>query len=98
MRKSLDDPRVRGIIACFPFCCMLLLEWANCGQLYRMWTEHTSEGQNPYSWMSVGAALVLWMVWYRTFAPEQKVAFWATLVGFCLNTCVWLSVFYWRTQ
>ena len=83
-------------MATFPVVCMFLLEFANLGQLYRMWTERTAEGQNPFSWMSVGLALFLWMVWYRTFVPEQRVAFWATLVGFLLNTAVWISVFYWR--
>jgi hypothetical protein len=79
-----------------PWITVLLLEGANVGQLWRMWTAHSSLGQNPYSWMLVGAALLLWINFYRV--NRLRAALVATLVGVLLNTLVWVSVFYWRAH
>jgi len=85
-----------AIVAKTPIATVLLLEYANIGQLYRMWHEHTAAGQNLWSWISVGIALLFWLNFYRVICPQEKFAFWATVLGFFLNSAVWLTVVYFR--
>jgi len=83
--KKFSDPRV---IAKTPLVTVFLLEFANVGQIYRMWHEHTAAGQNVTSWVSVLLALVLWLNFYRVCCPKEKFAFWATAVGIGMNMTV----------
>lgn len=79
-----------------PILTVLLLEGANIGQIIRMWTERTAEGQNLWSWVSVNIALLLWLNFYLVFNREQKFAIWATAAGVFLNACVIASVIWFR--
>lgn len=79
-----------------PVITLFLLEFANISQLYTMWTTRTSAGQNPIGWISVNAALVLWLLWYLEFTPEKKLAIYATAVGICINAVVIVTTFYFQ--
>jgi hypothetical protein len=84
------------IIGKTPLVTTFLLEYANMGQLWRMWTEHTAAGQSLWSWLSVGMALVLWCNFYRVCCPKERFAFRCTEFGILMNALVCLSVVYWR--
>ena len=79
-----------------PIATTLLLEYANVGQLWRMWHVHSALGQNVWSWLSVHAALWLWWNYYRVMLPNDKYARRATAVGLVLNAAVVLTVVYFR--
>lgn len=71
-----------------------LLEGANVGQLWRMWTQHSALGQNVWSWLSVNIALWLWLNFYRVNVPGglKSWAARATFAGILLNGAVIVSV------
>jgi len=73
-----------------------LLEFANVGQLWRMWTEWTAAGQSVWSWFSVNVALWLWLNFYLVFNADNKFAIWGTRLGIALNTGVILTVLFFR--
>lgn len=77
-----------------PVFAVFMLEAANIGQILRMWTERTADGQSLASWIAVWLALLAWLNLYRV--NELRWAFWATVVGVGLNTCVWLTVIWFR--
>jgi hypothetical protein len=79
-----------------PLLTTLLLEGANVGQLHRMWTERTAEGQSLFAWLMVCAALILWANFFRVCAPDQKWARWASIFGVAMNLSVCLTVTYFR--
>ena len=79
-----------------PLLTTLLLEYANVGQLWRMWTHWTAAGQNLWSWMSVGVALWLWCNFYRLICPDQKFALRCTQLGVLMNALVCLTVLFFR--
>lgn len=89
---KLSDPRV---VEYTPIATTLLLEYANVGQLYRMWREHSALGQNVWSWLAVNAALWLWLNFYVQ-TGNLTWAVRATKVGIALNTAVVLTVAYFR--
>jgi hypothetical protein len=91
--KFWNNPTVVGKT---PLLTTLLLEYANAGQLYRMWTEHTAAGQSMWSWLSVGTALWLWCNFYRVCCPDQKFTLRCTQFGVFMNLLVVLSVAYFR--
>jgi len=86
----------KKIVSYTPPVAIMCLEWANLSQLIRMWTEQTAEGQSLVGWLSVWAALLLWLNFYRVCLPENKLAYWGTVVGLATNTAVWLSVIWFR--
>lgn len=79
-----------------PLITTLLLEMANVGQLWRMWTTWTAAGQSVWSWLSVQAALWLWLNFYLVFNRKNKFAIIGTSVGIALNMLVILSVVFFR--
>lgn len=79
-----------------PLVTTFFLEYANVGQLWRMWREHTAAGQNVWSWVSVWVALWLFLNFYRVCCPKERFAFWATVSGICFNTAVIATVMYFR--
>lgn len=79
-----------------PLITTLLLEFANVGQLWRMWTEWTAAGQSVWSWLSVNIALWLWLNFYLVFNADNKFAIWGTRIGILLNTSVILTVLWFR--
>jgi hypothetical protein len=86
----------KAIVDKTPVATTILLELANIGQLYRMWTTWTSDGQSVYSWLAVNMALWLWFNFYLVFNRANRFAIWGTGVGIGLNTLVLLSVIYFR--
>jgi hypothetical protein len=91
-------PRVR-LTALTPLLTTLLLEWANVGQLWRMWTVKSALGQNVWSWLCVHLALWLWLNFYIVIMPPSKgrtLAVTGTTVGIVLNGAVVLTVAYFR--
>ena len=80
-----NDPAVVGKT---PIVTVMLLEGANLGHIYKMWSQQSSLGQNSLSLLAVGVALVFWMNFYRVNCPGEKFAFWATFVGVMLNCSV----------
>lgn len=83
-------------VAKTPLLTVLLLEGANIGQIYRMWSEFTADGQSLLSWVLVNLALICWGNWYRVLTPSQKWARRCNAIGICLNSLVCLSVIYFR--
>jgi hypothetical protein len=88
--------RNKALVSKTPIITTLLLEYANVGQLLRMWTVRSALGQNLYSWIAVQIALWLWLNFYITMLPEAKFAKWATIAGITLNLAVVLTVAYFR--
>ena len=82
----------KNLVSKTPIITSILLEYANIGQLYRMWAEHSAKGQSIWSWASVGLALWLWLNFYRVMLPNEKFAYRATIIGIILNALVILSV------
>lgn len=85
-------------VARTPMLTVLLLEYANVGQLWRMWHEQSALGQNVWSWVSINAALWLWLNYYRVIVPGglRSAAARATMVGIALNATVILTVAHFR--
>ncbi len=81
-----------------PIITTFLLEYANVGQLWRMWSERSALGQNVWSWIAVQVALWLWLNYYRVVVPggTRSWAFRATVVGCLLNAAVIGTVWYFR--
>lgn len=88
-----NDPK---LVAKTPIATVFLLEYANVGQLVRMWSEGSALGQNIWSWVSVNAALWLWLNFYRVVTPEAVWARRATVAGIVLNGAVIFSVAWFR--
>ena len=93
MSRFWNNPAVVGKT---PLLTTVLLEYANAGQLYRMWTERTAAGQSLWSWMSVGTALWLWCNFYRVCCPKEKFALGCTAFGVFMNGLVIATVIYFR--
>ena len=73
-----------------------LLEVANVSQLIQMWTTWTAAGQSIPGWLCVQGALWIFLNFYRVCVPNEKFAFWGTVVGICMNNAVILTVLYFR--
>lgn len=94
MLHLLNDPKW---VLRTPIISVLLLEAANVQQLWQMWVvDWSADGQSLTAWLSVQAALWLWLNFYRVITPEARWAIWGTRLGIALNNAVCLSVFYWR--
>lgn len=94
--RAIDNPI---LVLRTPIISVALLEAANLQQLVQMWVvDHSAKGQSLTAWLSVQAALWLWLNFYRVLTPEAFWAIWGTRVGITLNMCVVLSVLYWRMQ
>jgi hypothetical protein len=85
-----------SLVSKTPLAAVGLLETANVSQLWRMWSTWTADGQRVVGWVCVNIALVLWLNFYLTFNREQKFAIWGTVVGIAMNTCVILTVLFFR--
>lgn len=81
-----------SIVEKTPVVTTALLESANAGQLWHMWTEWTADGQSLVAWIFVNMALLLWLNFYRVCTPDQKWAFWATAFGVAMNASVIFTV------
>lgn len=80
-----------------PIASVILLEAANLQQLWQMWVvDRSAEGQSVTAWLSVQAALWLWLNFYRVITPQAKWAIRGTQLGLTLNMSVILTVLYWR--
>ena len=53
------------VVSKTPIVTVFLLEAANIGQVIRIWTERSVAGQNLWSWISVGLALLFWLNFYH---------------------------------
>jgi len=82
------------IIGYFPVLSTILIDLANIGHIIRMFQEKSSAGQNPYSYLMVILALVLWAEFYRVRTPEEKIARWTAWFGVMFNLAV-LGAVYW---
>jgi uncharacterized protein with PQ loop repeat len=78
----------------YPVAAQVLLEWANVSQLVRMWREHTAAGQSLVGWLSVFAALLLFLAFYRH--KRLTTVVYTTAFGLLMNTLVILTVLYFR--
>lgn len=87
--KPWSNPRV---VNKTPIVTFVLLESANVQQLWRMWAQQTAAGQSLGGWIAVNIALLLWCNFYRVCCPEQKTAFWVTVVGVVMNAAVIATV------
>lgn len=79
-----------------PIPATLLLEYANIGQLIRMWTYRTAAGQSLSSWFAVFLALCCYFQFYRIVTPEQIWARRMALLGIFMNLAVCFTVLYFR--
>lgn len=85
-----------AVVSKLPIASALLFEYANVGQLYRMWTEHTAAGQSLFAWWAVGLGLLLYANFYRVVTPLERWAIRVTLLSFGMNCLVSGSVLYFR--
>lgn len=76
-------------VARFPLAASLLLELANFQQLWRMWSEGSALGQSIGAWISVQAALWLYLHFYRVLTPDQRWAILAVRISIGIN---WLVI------
>lgn len=84
-------------VARTPILTTILLEAANVQQMWQMWVvDHSARGQSLLGWLSVQAALWLWLNFYRVMTPGAVWAFRCQALGIGLNMAVVLSVIYWR--
>jgi uncharacterized protein with PQ loop repeat len=79
-----------------PIVATILLEYANVGQLIRMWTYKTAAGQSLTAWFAVFLALCCYNQFYRIVTPEQIWARRMSFVGILMNSAVCLTVLYFR--
>lgn len=79
-----------------PILATVLLEYANVGQLYRMWHDRTAAGQELTSWVAVCLALICYCVFFKVCTPEQKWARYMNLLGVGMNLLVCATVIYFR--
>jgi len=86
----------RSLVDKTPIITTFLLELANINQMIRMWSEWTAEGQSLWGWITVNIALILWLNFYLVFNRDNKFAIWGTAVGIFMNSCVIMSVIYFR--
>lgn len=88
-----NDP---AVVRRSPLVTVVLLEWANVQQVARMVAERSAEGQSLVGWAAVSAALVLWANFYRVCCPQERTAFWTTVLGIVMNAGVIGTVVYFR--
>lgn len=93
------------ILAWTPALAMILLEYSNVAQLWRMWTDQTAAGQELTGWVAVTSALLLWAHFYRhqrdiaaveATRRAMNLAYWMALLGVFMNGIVALTVAYFR--
>src|SRR3982751_5835424 len=85
------------VVSKFPICTSFLLEGANIGQIWRMWSEKSALGQSVVSWVLVNIALWLWVTFFIVKTPKEHFAIFFQSLGILINFLVILSVVYWRT-
>lgn len=87
-----------ALVSKTPLLVALFMEYANAGQLYRMWHEHSALGQNVWSWIAVNITLWLWLNFDSVIVPggTKSWAFRATAIGLVFNVAVILTVAYFR--
>lgn len=93
-QPRLLDPKLVQTWA--PVIATVLLEYANVGQIIRMWSEHTAAGQSLWSWAAVFAALATYGVFFRVCLPEQTWARRMNAIGLVMNAVVCGTVIYFR--
>ena len=95
MTRWYRNPR---FVSYTPMLVSLFMEYANAGQLWRMWHEHSALGQNLSSWVAVHITLWLWLNFDLVIVPggSKSWAFRATALGLVLNTGVIFTVIYFR--
>ena len=83
-------------VAFAPVAATMLLEYANVGQIVRMWTEQTAAGQSMWSWVAVFLALWCYNQFYRVCLPDQRWAIRMNMVGMAMNVIVVGTIIYFR--
>lgn len=78
----------------FPVLATILIELAGVGQMIRMFQVESSEGQNPFSYVLLIAALVLWERFYAIRTPNEIPAIWTARVSIIINVIVLATVLY----
>lgn len=86
----------KKIVAKTPIVTVILLEFANIGQIINIIKEKSSTDHSLVSWILVCLALILWLNFYRVICPEQKIAFYSTLVGIFINLSLIFTIIYFR--
>lgn len=79
-----------------PLITMFLFDGGAIGQIIRMWTVRSALGQSLISWIGVSFGLFLWVNYYRIMTPELKLPRYSALFSACINSCVWLTIIYFR--
>lgn len=95
MTNPFNNPALVGKT---PLLTTFLLEFANAGQLWRMWAEHSAAGQNVWSWAMVNVALLLFLNFYRVNNKNgcMNFAIIGTLIGVVMNLGVIFTILYFR--
>jgi len=89
----LNNPK---IVTLTPIICSFLFEYANIGQIARIWSEHTAAGHNLFSWIVINISLWLYLNFYRVCAPKEKFAMWVTFINIICNNGLIFSIVWWR--
>lgn len=79
-----------------PIAASVLMEFGSIGQLWQMWHEHSSLGQNPWSWLAVLLALLLYVWHYRVCAPQLVWCLRAAWLSCGVVSAVFLTVLHFR--
>jgi len=91
--KIFSDPK---IVTLTPIVCSFLFEYANLGQIWKIWIAHTAAGQNIWSWVALNISLFLYLNFYRVCAPKEKFAIWATAISILVGWVLIFSIIWWR--
>jgi uncharacterized protein with PQ loop repeat len=79
------------LIDSIPLFASILIEYGNAGQLWKMWRYHTAAGQNLYSYISVLAAIILWLLYYR-FRLGKTVAYYVTWIAVFMISAIIVTI------
>lgn len=80
------------LVDSIPLFASILIGWGNAGQLYKMWRYHTAAGQNIFSYISVLAAIVLWLIYYR-IRLGKTMAYYVSLVEVFMISAIIVTIF-----
>lgn len=86
----------KNVVEKYPFVTIGLIEFFNISQGVRMIKNHSSEDQSIMGWIAVTFALVLWTIYYKVIVPEQKIAYYSTVISIFINITIVCIALYFR--
>lgn len=87
---------MKKIVSKFPILTIGLIEFFNISQGVTMIKNKSSEDQSILGWIAVIIALILWTIYYKIIIPNEKIAFYSTIISIIINICVLGVAIYYR--